>query len=72
MAKSKLLRQQLAFVHSYNRACYHPKHRVRVKNFRRAERIINRQCQVYGCVPIPPEWLYEDEQRGAFFMKNYT
>ena len=72
MAQSKLLKQQLAFVHSYNRACYHPKYRVRVKNYKRAERIINRQCQIYGGVPIPPEWLDEDAQKGAFFTKNYT
>lgn len=57
MAKSKLLKQALAFTHSYDRACYHHKHRVRKKNYRRAKHIMNWQIRVFGCMQIPPEWL---------------
>ena len=57
MAKrSKLLKQALAITHSYSRACYHHKYRVRKKNYRRAKHIMNWQCRIYGYMPIPPEW----------------
>lgn len=57
MAETKILKQALAFNKSFMRACYHSKARVRKKNYRRAKRIMSRQCKIYGHMLVPQKWL---------------
>ena len=57
MAETEILKQALAFNKSFMRACYHPKARVRKKNYKRAQRIMNWQCKIYGHMLVPQEWL---------------
>ncbi len=57
MAKSKLLIKSVALNLSMWRADYHPKYRVRKKNYHRAKRYFDLCIKRYGYLPIPKEWL---------------
>lgn len=57
MAETEILKQALAIDKSFMRASYHPKARVRKKNYNRMRRIINWQYKIYGHLLVPREWL---------------
>lgn len=58
--------RELVWCKNFMKAVYlrgHHKYRVRKKNIKRAERLVEYAMKTWGCFPYPPEWRRMDQLR---------